>query len=167
MAKRLGDTMVKQDALKNHLESLRNSITELRGVLLASNEGLPVAHSLSNGTDPNRVAAMAAAASGLGRRISESMATGVLSEVSIRGDGSHGFKCGLDPSGSAWDSQGNRRSVLVGARPSLVACPPWGHADDKVESSARSKARLRHYCTHPFRSTSISLSRGAKLTRAH
>ena len=78
--------MVKHDALKNHLESLRNSIPELRGVLLASNEGLPVAHSLSNGTDPNRVAAMAAAASGLGRRISESMATGVLSEVSIRGD---------------------------------------------------------------------------------
>src|SRR5260370_11624302 len=86
MGKRLGYTMVKQDALKNHLESLRNSIPELRGVWLASNEGLPVAHSLSNGTDPNRVAAMAAAASGLGRRISESMATGVLSEVSIRGD---------------------------------------------------------------------------------
>jgi predicted regulator of Ras-like GTPase activity (Roadblock/LC7/MglB family) len=86
MGKRLGDTMVKQDALKSQLESLRNSIPELRGVLLASNEGLPVAHSLSNGTDPNRVAAMAAAASGLGRRISESMATGVLSEVSIRGD---------------------------------------------------------------------------------
>ncbi len=52
--------MVKQEALKNQLETLRNSIPELRGVLLASNEGLPVAHSLSNGTDPNRVAAMAA-----------------------------------------------------------------------------------------------------------
>jgi NADH-quinone oxidoreductase subunit N len=59
---------------------------ELKGVLLASSEGLPVAHSLSNGTDPNRVAAMAAAATNLGRRISESMATGGLAEVSIRGD---------------------------------------------------------------------------------
>jgi predicted regulator of Ras-like GTPase activity (Roadblock/LC7/MglB family) len=78
--------MTKQEALKNQLEQLRNSIPELRGVLLASAEGLPVAHSLSNGTDPNRVAAMAAAASSLGRRISESMATGVMSEVSIRGD---------------------------------------------------------------------------------
>jgi hypothetical protein len=67
--------MVKHEALKNHLETLRNAIPELRGVLLAS-----------NGTDPNRVAAMAAAASSLGRRISESMATGGLSEVSIRGD---------------------------------------------------------------------------------
>src|SRR3982074_1642063 len=78
--------MVKQDALKTHLEALRTSIPELKGVLLASTEGLPVAHSLSNGTDPNRVAAMAAAASSLGRRISESMATGGLSEVSIRGE---------------------------------------------------------------------------------
>jgi uncharacterized protein len=82
----VGEHMVKHEALKNHLEGLRNSIPELRGVLLASTEGLPVAHSLSNGTDPNRVAAMAAAASSLGRRISESMSTGNLSEVSIRGD---------------------------------------------------------------------------------
>jgi|SRR5271165_6588777 len=78
--------MVKHDILKNHLEALRNAIPELRGVLLASNEGLPVAHSLSNGTDPNRVAAMAAAATSLGRRISDSMATGQLTEVNIRGD---------------------------------------------------------------------------------
>ena len=78
--------MVKHEALKNHLETLRNSIPDLRGVLLASNEGLPVAHSLSSGADPNRLAAMAAAASSLGRRISESMATGGLSEVHIRGD---------------------------------------------------------------------------------
>src|SRR3982074_140047 len=81
--------MVKQDALKTHLEALRTSIPELKGVLLASTEGLPVAHSLSNGSDPNRVAAMAAAASSLGRRITESMSAGVLSEVSVQaGDGS-------------------------------------------------------------------------------
>src|ERR1700759_2586009 len=78
--------MVKHEALKNHLETLRNSIPELRGGLLASTEGLPVAHSLSNGTDPNRVAAMAAAAASLGRRISDSMATGTMAEVSIRGE---------------------------------------------------------------------------------
>jgi uncharacterized protein len=78
--------MAKQDALKNHIETLRTAIPELKGVLLASNEGLPIAHSLSNGSDPNRVAAMAAAASNLGRRISESMSTGTLGEVSIRAD---------------------------------------------------------------------------------
>src|SRR5580658_9872148 len=78
--------MVKHEALKNHLETLRSSIPELRGVLLASNEGLPIAHSLSNGADPNRVAAMAAAASGLGRRISDSMSTGILDEVAIQAE---------------------------------------------------------------------------------
>ena len=55
-------------------------------MLLASNEGLPIAHSLSNGADPNRVAAMAAAASSLGRRISESMSPASLGEVSIQAD---------------------------------------------------------------------------------
>jgi len=78
--------MVKHEALKNHLDELRNSIPELRGVLVASTEGLPVEHSLSNGTDPNRVAAMAAAASTLGHRISQSMSNGNHSEVSVRGD---------------------------------------------------------------------------------
>ena len=78
--------MTKHDVLKTHLEALRNAIPELRGVLLASSEGLPVAHSLSNATDPNRVAAMAAAATSLGKRISDSMATGQLAEVSIRGE---------------------------------------------------------------------------------
>lgn len=78
--------MIKHEVLKNHLETLRNAIPELRGVLLASNEGLPVAHSLSNGGDPNRVAAMAAAATSLGRRISESMSAGQLAEVTVRGD---------------------------------------------------------------------------------
>ena len=78
--------MVKHEVLKNHLETLRNSIPELKGVLLASNEGLPVAHSLTNGGDPNRVAAMAAAATSLGRRISDSMSAGQLSEVTVRAE---------------------------------------------------------------------------------
>ena len=78
--------MAKGEALKGHIEALRNAIPELKGVLLASNEGLPIAHSLSNGADPNRVAAMAAAASSLGRRISESMSSGTLGEVPIQAE---------------------------------------------------------------------------------
>src|SRR5579875_855967 len=75
--------MAKGEALKSHIEALRSAIPELKGVLLASNEGLPIAHSLSNGADPNR---MAAAASSLGRRISESMNSGSLGEVSIQAE---------------------------------------------------------------------------------
>ena len=55
-------------------------------MLLASNEGLPIAHSLTNGADPNRVAAMAAAASTLGRKISENMSAGTLGEVSVQAE---------------------------------------------------------------------------------
>ncbi len=78
--------MAKGEALKAALEALRNAIPELKGVLLASNEGLPIAHALTNGADPNRVAAMAAAASSLGRRVSETMSAGTLGEVSIQAD---------------------------------------------------------------------------------
>jgi predicted regulator of Ras-like GTPase activity (Roadblock/LC7/MglB family) len=78
--------MAKGEALKAQIEALQSAIPELKGVLLASNEGLPIAHSLSNGADPNRVAAMAAAASSLGRRISDSMSAGTLAEVSIQAD---------------------------------------------------------------------------------
>ena len=78
--------MAKGEALKAALEALRSAIPELKGVLLASNEGLPIAHALTNGADPNRVAAMAAAASSLGRRVSETMSAGTLGEVSIQAD---------------------------------------------------------------------------------
>jgi predicted regulator of Ras-like GTPase activity (Roadblock/LC7/MglB family) len=78
--------MVKAEALRIALESLRGAIPELKGVLLASNEGLPIAHALTNGADPNRVAAMAAAASSLGRRVSESIRAGTLGEVAIQAE---------------------------------------------------------------------------------
>jgi uncharacterized protein len=77
--------VAKQEEIQRHLEDLRSAIPELKGVLLASNEGLPVAHSFTNGADAQRVAAMAAAASGLGRRITDSLGVGTLSEVSVTG----------------------------------------------------------------------------------
>ena len=78
--------MAKQDALRTQIDGLRNSIPELKGVLLASSEGLPIVQSLANGADPNRMAAMAAAASNLGRRISDSMSVGTLQEIAVRGE---------------------------------------------------------------------------------
>jgi uncharacterized protein len=81
-----GGNMAKAEALKIALESLRSAIPELKGVLLASNEGLPIAHALTNGAEPNRVAAMAAAASSLGRRVSESIHAGTLGEVAVQAE---------------------------------------------------------------------------------
>lgn len=75
--------MAKLEALQKTVDSLRAAVPELRGVLLASTEGLPIAHSLSNGADANRVAAMAAAACSLGRRVSDSLNVGSLVEISV------------------------------------------------------------------------------------
>ena len=77
--------MSKYEELQRDVDNLRAAIPELKGVLVASSEGLPVAHSLSNGVDANRVAAMAAAASSLGKRVSETLSVGALSEISVYG----------------------------------------------------------------------------------
>ncbi|MCL6525434.1 MAG: roadblock/LC7 domain-containing protein [Thermaceae bacterium] len=77
--------MSKQETLYQAINQLRASIPELRGAIVASSDGLAIAHSLSNGEDPNRVAAMAATALGLGKRISESLNAGSLTETSVSG----------------------------------------------------------------------------------
>jgi predicted regulator of Ras-like GTPase activity (Roadblock/LC7/MglB family) len=73
------------EELQKDVETLRANVPELKGVVLASTEGLPIAHSLSNGSDPHRIAAMAAAASSLGKRVSETLNVGSLSEIMVSG----------------------------------------------------------------------------------
>ena len=77
--------MSKQEVLTQALNTLRTAIPELRGVLVATSDGLAIAHSLTNGEDPSRVAAMAATALGLGKRIGESLNAGTLTETSVSG----------------------------------------------------------------------------------
>ncbi|MGH9658218.1 MAG: roadblock/LC7 domain-containing protein [Bryobacteraceae bacterium] len=84
--------MAKLEALQKQIDTLRQAVPELRGVLVASTEGLPVAHSIAGGADParvsamaDRVAAMAAAAINLGKRVSESLSVGALVEISVTG----------------------------------------------------------------------------------
>jgi hypothetical protein len=79
------EDMEKQDAIQQAIDRLFTAIPQLDGVLLASTDGLPIAHSFSTGGDPNRVAAMAAAALGLGKRIGETFNSGMLTELSVRG----------------------------------------------------------------------------------
>ncbi len=75
----------KQEALQQTLTALRSAIPEVRGVLVASTDGLPIAQNLSGTEDPNRVAAMAATALGLGKRIADTLSAGTLSETSVSG----------------------------------------------------------------------------------
>ena len=76
--------MSKQEILTTEIEELCGAIPELQGVLLASSDGLPIAHSLANSGDPNRIAAMAAAAANLGKRVTSAIETGSFTEVSVR-----------------------------------------------------------------------------------
>lgn len=77
--------MSKPERLKSILQTLRSSLPELRGAMVATADGLPIAQSFSDNTDANRVAAMAATALGLGKRINDTLGTGNLSEMSVSG----------------------------------------------------------------------------------
>ncbi len=77
--------MSKQEDLKQIIDNLRSAVPEVRGAIVASSDGLAIAHSLSSG-DPNRVAAMAATALGLGKRITDTLGAGKLTETTVSGN---------------------------------------------------------------------------------
>lgn len=67
------------------IAGLRESLPELAGVMIASEEGLPIAHDFSD-DDAERIAAMAAGVASLGLRVTDHAGIGSLAEVVIRGD---------------------------------------------------------------------------------
>lgn len=75
--------MSRQEEFQKDIENLRAAVPELKGVVLASNDGLPIAHSVAGEVDPGRIAAMAAAATSLGRRVSGTLEVGSMTEISL------------------------------------------------------------------------------------
>lgn len=73
------------EMIEKDLDNLRATVPELAGVLLASLDGQPILAKLPGDVDAKRFAAMAAAAASVGRRVSESLNTGPLTEVSLVG----------------------------------------------------------------------------------
>ena len=78
----------KSEQLAAIIASIREAIPELFGVIIASVDGLAVAHDLQE-ADAERIAAMAATALGLGARIAERTNLGTLTETMIRGTQGH------------------------------------------------------------------------------
>ena len=74
----------KHNDLKLVLSAIRRAIPELHGVMIASQDGLAIAHDFPE-ADAERIAAMAATALGIGKRISERTNMGDLSESVIHG----------------------------------------------------------------------------------
>lgn len=70
------------------LADLRVALPDLLGALIASVDGLPIAHDVPGG-DPAGIAAMAATAAGLGKRIVEDFAFGGFAESVVRAEGGY------------------------------------------------------------------------------
>lgn len=71
--------------LTNVVARIRHSVPDLNGVMIASVDGLSVAYDLPE-AEAERIAAMAAAALGLGGRITEGASLGGQVEAVFRGD---------------------------------------------------------------------------------
>jgi predicted regulator of Ras-like GTPase activity (Roadblock/LC7/MglB family) len=71
-------------AIERALDELQASVSDMRGALVASVDGLPFAHNLRTG-DPASVAAMASTAAGLGKRITGDLGLGAFDESVVRG----------------------------------------------------------------------------------
>ncbi len=77
--------MSKQEELARVIYDIRSSIPELNGMMIASTDGLPISHDFQE-AEAERVAAMAATALGLGKRMTERTNLGALHETVVRGD---------------------------------------------------------------------------------
>jgi predicted regulator of Ras-like GTPase activity (Roadblock/LC7/MglB family) len=77
--------MSKEEELTRVIIDMRRSIPELHGVMIASADGLSICHDFPD-SESEKVAAMAATALGLGKRISERTNLGALQEAVVRGD---------------------------------------------------------------------------------
>ncbi|MEU2042920.1 roadblock/LC7 domain-containing protein [Nocardia niwae] len=76
-------------AVLTELKALRDRVPRLTGALVASNDGLLVAHDLPPQIEPNGMAAMAASQLSLSHRLATTAHGGGFSEVVVRGTGGH------------------------------------------------------------------------------
>ncbi len=76
--------MSKQQDLEKITKDLRINVPDITGVMIASDEGLSIATDFSE-DEAVRIAAVSAAASGLGNRISKNASLGEPEEVMVKG----------------------------------------------------------------------------------
>ncbi len=91
--------MSKQEQTQAILDSLRSGIPEIRGALIATADGLAIARSFADNMDHQRVAAMAATALGLGKRIADTLGAGEFTETSVCGKEANAFIYATGPKG--------------------------------------------------------------------
>lgn len=80
--------MSKEEQLREILKELKAALPDLQEIIVASPDGLPVVE-LGDNKIASRLAAMAATAHGLGKRIAATTNLGGLEEIVIRGENAY------------------------------------------------------------------------------
>ena len=76
--------MTKQEQLDQLIKDLRVNVPDITGVMVASSDGLSIASDFPE-EEGARIAAVGAAASGLGNRIAQNADLGVVNETMVKG----------------------------------------------------------------------------------
>ena len=76
----------RNDRMIERLRELQVSSPDVEAAAIISVDGLPIATSLPQGVEEDRVAAMSAAMLSLGERIASELGRGLLDEVYVRGE---------------------------------------------------------------------------------
>jgi len=76
-------------AARSELAALRQQVSGVRGCVIAGVDGLLILHDLLTGAEPHDLAALAAAAHGIGRTTAGALRQGTFSECTIRNQ--HGY----------------------------------------------------------------------------
>ena len=82
------DEETARDQLQRAVLQLRGAVSDVVGAIVASVDGLPMAHDVY-GHDPAGIAAMAATAAGLGKRIVGDFEFGDFAECVVRAEGGY------------------------------------------------------------------------------
>ena len=77
------------DQIQQVLSELVNGILDLEGAAMVTTDGLTLASALPNGSDEDRVSAMAAAILSMGERTASELKRGTLEQVIVKGNGGY------------------------------------------------------------------------------
>lgn len=79
--------MLKEEKFSSILDELRGASSDILGTVLASLDGLVIAHNLStdNPNEANKLAAMSSALLGMSRKVAGAVSHSQLEEVSVKG----------------------------------------------------------------------------------
>ncbi len=101
--------------LNNTLQNFVSSSIDIQGAAVVTPDGLPLAASLSNALDEERVAAMSAAMLSLGERIGGELSRGGIEKISIEGEDGFAIltSCGEDAVFLVLASKSSKQGVLM------------------------------------------------------